>query len=282
MAKDHTRLRRPVNSGVKTPKTGDVTAGIYFAEVGKHPLPTKAEERRLFGEYATAKSKAESGRSPRERAEGRRAREAIGQKLACGYLRFVIQQAGRKTSDPVLMKDLIGQGNIGLMVGIDKFDLAFGTRFLTYAASWIRVYMQDYLHKLNVVHLPSHTRKERKKREQTGGPTLADREEPTTVDCDDVTLVSAEDVGEAVSRREFGSLQILDTPGLTAVEKFVLIYAFGMRGVELSNSRLAMMLYELGLGAHTAKGLNTVRTEALDKVRRAFASRGVAALADIL
>lgn len=260
----------------------DVTAGIYFAEVGKHALPTKAEERRLFGDYAAAKHKAEAGRSPRERAEGRRAREAIGKKLACGYLRFVIQQAGRKTNDPVLMKDLIGQGNIGLMVGIDKFDLAFGTRFLTYAASWIRVYMQDYLHKINVVHLPSHTRKERRKREQVEGTYAVEREEPTSVDCDDVTLAAPDDVACTVSRREFGSLDVLNTPDLTGVEKFVLVYAFGMRGVELSNTQLAMMLYELGFGAHTAKGLNTVRTEALAKVRKAFAARGVTALADIL
>lgn len=281
MRRNSTRIHRGVKPEQKTAKIADPTASLYYLEVGRYPLPTKAKERKLFAAYAEAKTLSENARSSKERAESKLACQKIGQEIACGYLRFVIQQAGRKTSDPSLLKDLIGQGNIGLMIGIDRFSLEFGTRFLTYAASWIRVYMQDYLHKLGVVHVPSHTRKEiRKKRPAGAAP--ADTEEPTTLDLDDVAVANSSDVGAEVSRREYGSLRVLDTPGLTRPEKLVLLYGFGMRGVEMSNAQLAMMLYELGVGFYTAKSLNSVKTEALLKLRAAFAQKGVNSLDAIL
>ena len=55
-----------------------------------------------------------------------------------------------------------------------------------------------------------------------------------------------------------------------------------MRGVEMSNAQLAMMLYELGVGFYTAKSLNSVKTEALLKLRAAFAQKGVNSLDAIL
>lgn len=40
-------------------------------------------------------------------------------------------------SDLPLM-DLIQEGNLGLMVAVEKFDWSYGTRFITYASWWIR------------------------------------------------------------------------------------------------------------------------------------------------
>jgi RNA polymerase sigma-32 factor len=41
--------------------------------------------------------------------------------------------------------DLIAEGNLGLMKALEKYDPAFGTRFGTYAAYWVRAYVVGHV-----------------------------------------------------------------------------------------------------------------------------------------
>lgn len=66
-------------------------------------------------------------------------------KLIEANLRYVIAIALSYRRYGVRLGDLISEGNVGLMTALKKFDPDRGTRFVTYAAHWIRAYVLDYV-----------------------------------------------------------------------------------------------------------------------------------------
>jgi RNA polymerase primary sigma factor len=72
------------------------------------------------------------------------------------------------TKDPARVQLLTSAGNVGLLVAIDKFEAEKDTRFLTYAAWWIRKEMFDEIQSSGIVHVPSHKQKSARKAQKTG------------------------------------------------------------------------------------------------------------------
>lgn len=62
--------------------------------------------------------------------------------LICHHLGLVIAMARSFGNRGLELLDLIEEGNLGMLVALDKFDAQRGLRFSTYAAWWIRYYLQ--------------------------------------------------------------------------------------------------------------------------------------------
>ena len=92
---------------------------MYLKEIGTVPLLSAEEELRL------AKRKAEGDVSAKER-------------LIEANLRLVVSIAKRYTGRGMSFLDLVQEGNLGLIKGVEKFDYTKGYKLSTYATWWIR------------------------------------------------------------------------------------------------------------------------------------------------
>src|SRR5579883_1899927 len=66
-------------------------------------------------------------------------------KLIEANLRYVVAIALSYRRYGVRLADLISEGNVGLMTALKKYDPDRGTRFVTYAAHWIRAFVLDHV-----------------------------------------------------------------------------------------------------------------------------------------
>lgn len=92
---------------------------MYLKEIGTVPLLTAEEELRL------AKLKNEGDQNAKER-------------LIEANLRLVVSIAKRYTGRGMGFLDLVQEGNLGLIKGVEKFDYTKGFKLSTYATWWIR------------------------------------------------------------------------------------------------------------------------------------------------
>lgn len=179
---------------------------LYYDEVGKHPILSPAEERKLLLRYHTCPG-CDKRLPPRIEVKNCPSCGAIAplrptgkvfvcmdcdtkfdthmaprmcplcgthrdfearQRLVESNLRFVIRRAKSITTKPEHLRKLVSAGNVGLMLAIDKFSLDRETRFLTYAEWWIRKEMFDEIHSSSFIHVPTHRQKSLRKEQKEG------------------------------------------------------------------------------------------------------------------
>lgn len=94
---------------------------MYLKEIGKTPLLTKDDEKKLAKQLEAGNQEAR-------------------QKLIKANLRLVVSIAKRyvNRTPHLSILDLIQEGNLGLARAVEKFDYRKGFKFSTYATWWIR------------------------------------------------------------------------------------------------------------------------------------------------
>jgi RNA polymerase primary sigma factor len=72
-------------------------------------------------------------------------------------LRLVVKIARDYVGRGIVLDDLIGEGNLGLIRAAEEFDPRFGTRFSTYASYWIKQAIRHALiNTTSTIRLPAH------------------------------------------------------------------------------------------------------------------------------
>jgi RNA polymerase sigma-32 factor len=115
-------------------RSGDLD---WYLEQARHfPMLDAEEERRL----------AERWKNERD--------EAAARQLLGSHLRLVVKIARGYGGYGLPLGELIGEGNVGLMQALEKFEPERGFRFATYAMWWIRAAIQEYvLHNRSLVKM---------------------------------------------------------------------------------------------------------------------------------
>jgi RNA polymerase primary sigma factor len=127
----------------KTKKTVEINSdenvlSMYLHEISRVPLLSREEE----DEAARAAARGDM---------------AARNKLVNGNLRFVINVAKKYQGKGLPLADLIGEGNIGLMMAVDHYDVEKGYHFISYAVWWIRQTILKALNeKARMIRLPQN------------------------------------------------------------------------------------------------------------------------------
>ncbi len=119
----------------------------YLKQIGRVPLLNAGQEvelaKRIEAGLFAAQKLAEGSRNLSTEAridleqvaeDGRRAKNHLVE----ANLRLVVSLARRYTGRGMLFLDLIQEGNLGMIRGVEKFDYTRGYKFSTYATWWIR------------------------------------------------------------------------------------------------------------------------------------------------
>jgi len=139
---DAPAVKAPVQPEPAQPTEGTVTNGdslqLYLREIGQVKLLTPAEEITLAKRI-------------------KRGDKAAREHMIKANLRLVVKIARDYENLGLPLLDLINEGNIGLMKGVERFDPRKGAKLSTYASWWIKQAIKRALaNQSKTIRLPVH------------------------------------------------------------------------------------------------------------------------------
>lgn len=109
------------------PKYDQDSLDHYMRSIQKFAVLSREDEDAMMQRYLATRDK------------------ALREQLINANLRFVVRTAHEYKGYGMRMLDVIQEGNVGLIMAIDKFDPAKGCRLISFAVWWIRAYIQNYI-----------------------------------------------------------------------------------------------------------------------------------------
>jgi RNA polymerase primary sigma factor len=223
---------------------GDRVIEAYFADMRGNSFVSQSEEAALVAAYRTCSSCRNTyplGSSLVRCAKCSAPRNFKARdRLISGALRFVVKVAkeyayrtrGVNFESDVLTT-LISAGNIGLLVAADRFDTTRNTKFLTYAAWWVREKILEELDSQGIIRVPAHKQKALRALRKHGGGTEV---EAAHVTLDVVDAIDDAGHGDNTLERDlvnsygFNMLRsALDGLALRERDKYIVLAYFGAR-----------------------------------------------------
>lgn len=251
----------------------------YYREVGRTKILDAKTERKLFQQY-------------------RRRKDLVARdRIIEGCLRFVIKLAHRYSSDINTLKDLIAAGNEGLFFALDRYDPERNTRFLSYAAHYVLLYIRSEIHNTELVTMPLWRQKTiRKVRRAKNKAAASSGCEPEADEiCSDVNISLAQLERLQVEKFYYTSIEVpsLSTStngngndartttineqakgklrelllGLGPKERFVLRSYFGLVSDPMSLRQIAAVL------GVSPERVRQIKVDALEKLRRSMSQK---------
>lgn len=166
---------------------------MYMQEMGAIPVLSAEEEKIITQRVANGDIEAKK-------------------KLVESNLRLVVSVAKKYIGCGVPFKDLLQEGNIGLMKAADKFDYNKGFHFSTYATWWIRQTISRAIADQNrLIRVPVHMSEVINKIKRASRElTVKLQRDPTNAEIANRIGIKEEEVNEA--NKYIISISSLDTP----------------------------------------------------------------------
>jgi len=222
----------------------DRVVTAYFSDLRGNSLVPQKEEQALVKAYRTCPSCRASyalGSSDTKCRKCGAARNFKARdRLISGALRFVVKVAKEyayRTRGPSfeneVLTGLISAGNVGLLVAADRFDATRNTKFLTYAAWWVREKILEELDGQGIIRVPAHKQKALRAQRKYGGGTEVEAPHVTLDDVESIDSAGhCDDRLESDLVNTYGVSVLrdaLDAMALRERDKYIVLAYYGAR-----------------------------------------------------
>lgn len=269
--------------------SADRLVDSYYADVKDVILLNPERERALFHAYRTC---SRCGHGYTEGAlqthcpacSAPRNFTARGQ-IVEGALRFVVKVArdyarrakGERHGEDLLLA-LISAGNLGLLVAVDRFELARGTRFLTYAAWWVREKILEELDNMGVVRVPAYQQKAQRARWKQAGNGELEAPYVTLEPLTELDKAKGDTATETSLINKYGVgavTRAMNSLNLCVRDQYIVLLYFGARE---DPKNLRQIAARVGLSAERVRQL---KRNAMGALRGALENDRVAGVSDV-